>query len=321
MLSKRTVNHSYLGPAILQISVCLALTSLFMEAQETSPRVKRFKHDRDVETSFVWSSPPRWEGNGLIGYIQNHSSAPIIFTINSEGRRDETLFTFPDAGLINISDVASSGAGEIALIGSAYTSDSRGTTFIARISADRQHQTVTRVWPYCPMAVTLASDGTIWTIGHLKDDENTTIRAYNVLRRFDASGRMLGSTNLSLAERTTQGLSHLRSSPDRVGWLTHGLEYIEFSLDGNEIGRYDGPEAASDRNITGMAISDENEVVVGRFAHENTEFLTLDRSSGTWNALSVPKEQVPSWVGVKGFDGKMLVTTTRNGTIRLYTPE
>jgi hypothetical protein len=154
---------------------------------------------------------------------------------------------------MNLVDISASRAGEIAVIGSAYTSDGRGTTFVGRILADRQHQTITRVWPYCPMAVTFAADGTIWTIGHLKDDANTTIRAYSVLRRFDASGKMLGSTNVSLAERTTQGLSHLRSSPDRVGWLTHGLEYIEFSLDGNEIARYDGPEGASDRDISGMA--------------------------------------------------------------------
>jgi hypothetical protein len=321
MLSKRTVDHSHLGSVIAQISVCLALAALFMEAQGTIPRVKRFKHERDVETAFVWASPPRWEGNVLVGYVQNHSSSPVIFTIDRDGRRDETLFTFPGAGLMNISDVASSRAGEIALIGSAYTSDSRGTTFIARISADRQHQTVTRVWPYCPSVVTFAADGSIWTIGHLKDDENTTIRAYNVLRRFDSSGKMLRSTNLSIKERRTQETSRLRSSPDRVGWLTRDFEYIEFSLDGNEIARYASPEGASDRNITGMAISDENEVVAGRFAHENTALLMLDRSSGTWNALSVPQEQVPSWVSVKGFDGKMLVTTTTNGTIRRFTPE
>jgi hypothetical protein len=321
MLSKRTVNHRLLGSVIAQILVFLPLGALFVEAQGTSPRVKGFKHDRDVETAFVWGSPPRWEGNGLIGYVQNHTSAPVVFTIDREGRRDETLLRFPDVSLMNLVDISASRGGEIAVIGSAYTSDGRSTAFVGRVSADRQHQTVTRVWPYCPMAVTFAADGTIWTIGHLKDDENTTIRAYSVLRRFDASGRMLGSTNVSLAERTTQGLSHLRSSTDRVGWLTHGLEYIEFSLDGNEIARYDRPEGASDRNITGLAISDENEVVIGRFGHENTGLLVLDRSSRTWNALSVPKEQVPSWVDVKGFDGKMLVTTTRNGTIRRFTPE
>src|SRR5258708_2697968 len=183
MPSRRTVNHAHVGAAVAQISVCLALAAFSMPAQETGPRVKRFQHDRDVETAFVWGSPPRWEGNGLIGYVQNHSSAPIIFTIDREGRREETLFTFPGAGLMHLTDISTSRAGEIALIGSAYTLDGRGTTFIARISADRQHQPVTRVWPYCPMALTFAADGTIWTIGHLKDDENTTIRAYSVLDR------------------------------------------------------------------------------------------------------------------------------------------
>lgn len=257
----------------------------------------------------------------LVGYNHNHSSSPIIYTIDRDGRRDETLFTFSDAGLMNLVDVAASRTGEIAVIGSAYTSDGRATTFVARIATDRQHQTITRTWPYCPMVVTFAPDGTLWTIGHSKDNDNTTVLAYNVLQRFDASGRMLGSTSLPVKGNRTQETSGLRSSRDRVGWLTRDGEYLELSLNGSEMARYDGPEVASDLDITGLAMSDDNDVVIGRFGHGKADFLALDRETRSWSQLSLPKEYVPIWAGVHGFDGTNLVTNSKNGTLRRFRPQ
>jgi hypothetical protein len=128
---------------------------------------------------------------------------------------------------------------------------------VARIAPDRQHQTVTRTWPYCPMVVTFGADGNIWTVRHLKNDGNTTILEYNVLRRFDPSGRMLSTTPLQVQGERTQETSLLRSSRDRVAWLTRDRGYIELSLDGSEIVRYKGPEVGSDLDITGLALSDD----------------------------------------------------------------
>jgi len=166
------------------------------------------------------------------------------------------------------------------------------------------------------MVVTFTADGTIWTIGHLKDEKNTTIVAFNVLRRFDPSGRMLGSTTLQVKGARTQETSYLRSSRDRVGWLTRDDEYLEFSLDGKEIARYNGP--APERDINGVALSDENDVVAGRFGHGYAGFVILDRDTGTWNQLPVPSEYTPKWAWVHGFDGTTLVTNSSNGTLRRY---
>jgi hypothetical protein len=40
----------------------------------------------------------------------------------------------------------------------------------------------------------------------------------------------------------------LRSSNDRVGWFTRFDEYFEFSLDGKQIGHYEGPS----RNVLSL---------------------------------------------------------------------
>jgi hypothetical protein len=251
-----------------------------------------------------------------VGYINNHSNGPVIVTIDRNGRREETLLTLKDAGHINLTDVAVSSSGEIATIGSALGND-RGTIFVARIARDRQSQVVTPVWPYCPMVVTFAPDGTIWTIGHLKDEENTRAVAFHVLRRFDSSGKLLGSTILNVAGDRTDETSYLRSSQDRIGWLTRGGEYIEFSLDGTEIARYDGPGAA-ERDITGVALSPENDVVAGRFRKDKTELDMLDRQTRTWIPVSIPPEFAPTYTRVFGFDGTTLVTNHTNTELRRF---
>ncbi len=285
-------------------------------------KLRAVAHDRDVETAFVWEEPPQWDGERLLGYVNNHTNGPVIYAIDRDGRRDEMLFTFQDAGRINLYGIAGSRDGEVAVIGSAFTADSRGTSFFARISPDRKRQIVTRVWPYCPGAVTLAADGTLWTIGLLKDDENTRVLERYVLRRFDRSGKLITSTTLSVKGREQVPMSHLRASLDRVGWFTLSNEYLEFSLDGSEVGRYDGPDGATERDITGIALGDRDDIVIGWFGKGKAQFVTLDRETRAWKPLQLPKEKyATTWARPLGFDGTTLVTTSTNGTLRRFKPE
>jgi len=265
----------------------------------------------------MWSKSPKWHGAQLVGYDKNHTSGPIIYTIDRDGRRVETLFTLQDGALINIYDVAPSKDGEIAIVASALTADKRGSTFLARIAADRTSQVITRTWPYVPLVVSFAADGSVWTIGHLKD-ENAAEVATNVLRRFDSTGKMLGTNTLHVKGWQTAETSFMSASKDRVGWFTRAGEYLEFSLDGLEIGRYDGPQEAEERDITGVALNDDNDVVAGRFGKDKAEFVVLDRERRTWNAVELPKEYAPTWARVIGFDGTTLVTYSQSGKLRMF---
>jgi len=76
---------------------------------------------------------------------------------------------------------------------------------------------------------------------------------------------VLASARLPVKGDETAAASFLRASRDRIGWFTRGPEYIEFSLNGLEIGRYDRPAGAGEWDITGIAISDENEVIASWF--------------------------------------------------------
>ena len=115
-----------------------------------------------------------------------------------------------------------------------------------------------------------------------------------MLRRFDDSGNLLSSVNLRVGSRG--GITYLRASRDRVGWVTEKNEYLEFSLDGAERGRYEGPPGLYDGppgddqyQITGVALSDASEGIATRISvkqrqglQDKSEILFLDRNARKW---------------------------------------
>ncbi|HLJ49026.1 MAG TPA: hypothetical protein VKU01_23590 [Bryobacteraceae bacterium] len=263
--------------AIIMLTAVLPSTqSLYAQVPKTI-MARSLTHDGDIDSLSRRPESAQWDNHLLVGFEKNHSNGPILYTIDENGTRNEMLFTFDDAARIDIYGIAMSAAGEVAVTGGALTGDSRGTTFIARIAADRKSQVVTRIWPYCALRITFAPDGTLWTIGHLKDNENTRVLARHVLRQFDPSGKMLKSVNVPALGWQTAELTSLHASRDRIGWFNLEGEYIEFGFDGSEIVRVPTPPGSSRNDITGVALSQDNDVVVSRFGAGRAEFDYLDR--------------------------------------------
>jgi hypothetical protein len=310
------INHGRVSTTFLGIAL---LAGCGLLGQATGGSAKRtFIHERDVDTAYVWHSFPRWNGGLLVGYENNDSKGPLIYTIDRDLKRDETLFTLQDGARITLYNIAAAPNGEIAIVGGALTSDTRAATFLARISPDRQRQVVTRTWPYRPAVVTIAQDGTVWTVGNLQNEEGTRDIHGHFMRRFDPSGKMLGSANVQVNEfHSTDDVTFLCASLDRVGWFT-GREYIEYSLDGSELARFDGPSGAAESDVTGVVLSEGNEVVAGRFGGGKSEFVVLDRETRSWTPVSLAKEHAPAWARVLGFDGTTLVTTSINGKLSRF---
>lgn len=279
-----------------------------LAAQE--PPEREFVIESETFLGIQWTRHPKFNGRLLLSVENSLSALPIVCTADSDGRLDTFGFTLPDGLIETLMDYAIAPNGEIALIGGGYTRDGKLNTFIARIPADHKRQVVTPVWPYASLTVTFAPDESIWTIGRLKDQENTTVVAEPVLRRWDREGKLLGSIKLTVRGRNPIKASRITASNDRVAWFTRGGEYIEFSLDGKEIARFAAPE-----DVNGFAISPDNEVVAGRFTEDENEVLFLDRPSRRWIPAVLPEAEQSRWQLVLGFDGKTLVTYN-NGTLR-----
>ena len=316
-------NLSCMRKSIIEVIILVTgIVSLRGQAVSHQARLS-LVHESDVETAFQWDHFPQWSGHHLVGFYNSPSRAPVIYTIDAAGKREEVLFTLEDAAEVRIVGVSGSRDGQIAVIGTAVTSDNRGITFLARLASDRKRQLVTRTWPYVPKVVAFAPDDTIWTVGTLKvGDDPARYTPGHFLRRFDASGRMVTSSVVKTEGPDSFGeeVSFLRASRDRVGWYTRDGEYIEFSLDGAEIDRYVGPDGANWRRVDGVALSEDDEVIVGMFEKGTARagFLVLDREARTWNQVALPREDTPRWAWVLGFDGRSLVADTVNGRLTFY---
>lgn len=96
------------------------------------------------------------------------SASPTLITFDRDGKEISRFsLTIPGAGLINLYDnsVAFGKDGSLAIVG---TTDS--STFVASVSADRRHQTVTPLTDFFPQSVTMPSDHTIWVSGYKNKD-------------------------------------------------------------------------------------------------------------------------------------------------------
>jgi hypothetical protein len=283
-----------------------------------------FVHERDIARR-GGGVVPRWNGNALVGIEISDSKTPLVYAIDREGLREDLWIELPGAEAVHVQSAAGGFDGAIALVGGAVGADSRGGHFLMWISPDRQRKIVTQIEPYVGEVVTIAADGTIWTAGALRNDTYVRDAAKaNVLKRYDKSGKELGSQSMRARARPgiapdAVSLSYLMASGDRVGWFTNGCEYIEFSLDGRELERFDGPSGVDSKHISGVALDAENGLFLGKKGDGTFGVLGFDRSSRAWNAASVTGTDTPRWARILGFDGMTLITTEQSEAMRRYT--
>ena len=231
------------------------------------------------------------------------------------------MFELKGSGYISVEGIAAGPDGALAVAGYGMSGNFEFASFIAWISPGRQRQIVNRTWPLFPYRVTVAPDGTMWAVGPVAAEGADYYLDPSVLRHYDPSGSLLATASVKARgqgrHEAVSPVSDLMASSDRIGWLTNVCEYIEFSFDAKELGRYDCPPARmSGRDWAGIALSTGNEVVLG--GERNTPFapLELDRARRTWDPVAVPGD-ARVFHQIIGFDGSSLVTLTFVGGIKI----
>lgn len=239
-----------------------------------------------------------WNGGALLSLSNNESAAPVLRLTDKAGNAGEPFsLRLPDARWVHVSSgcFARGADGSLALGGIAASADSRAAEFVAWISPGRQKQTIIRVSPYLTRALTVASDGSIWTAGSESGAGQAPNPDYAVIRRYDPDGRLLGSflPNSELPARgiwTPAHSSLLASSKDRIGWYSEiANTYIEFANDGTILSRFAAAGSAPKRHVNGLGACDNGRVFIS--AHYKTDagqgwmLFELDRSAGTWKTI------------------------------------
>lgn len=291
-------------------------------AQTPSPTLVRKSERAEMFRSAENPFMPVWSGYALIGVRGNRTAKPIIWAWPTNAGIEDIEFTIPGAEQLLIWAVAASADHTIAIAGTAVGGNSQGSGFIGIIPPDRGKKLIVRTTPYIPMAITAAPDGVIWTVGWDMEDGN---RAVNILKRFGPSGVLLSSRNMAVEPApgrpdsdVSEG-SRLRSSADRVGWLTGAGQYLEFSFDGSEISRFGVPAYQPGkqngfvlRTFFYLALGENKEVLVEIMgaSRPNGSFWRLNRDARGWTPVNVGGEQLSPSAWLLGFDGNELMIDT-----------
>jgi len=289
-------------------------------AQTPSPTLVRKSERTEMFRSAENPFEPVWSGYALIGVRMNRTSRPTIWASSASGGIEDVQFTIPNAGQILVRGVAASLDHTILIAGTAIGGDSQGSGFIGIIPPDRSKKLIVRTTPYTAMAITVAPDGVIWTVGWDKEDGK---RVFNVLKRFNPSGTLLSSIHLTVRPIPGASISDvayasaLRCSGDRVGWLTGASQYLEFSLDGREIGRFEPPPWHAEKPVgsvlhvlLNLALSENNEVVVAGLGPISSVW-RLNRDARQWIPIDVSGEHLDRLAWLLGFDGNELIVDTK----------
>jgi hypothetical protein len=178
------------------------------------------------------------------------------------------------AGKFWIADFDRSAAGEIVYVGGSTSTSGQIAPFLAIISPNGTSRTMSTS-PYQAHQVSVAPDGTIWTLGLEMINQDAWAAGLNpaagVLRHFDELGQLLGSTG---AQSQFKGLDQLNrlfagflvATKERVGWYSsiHGAgNYVEFSTQTMKPEEYPGlPRLSANGLVVGFALTESGKAFV-----------------------------------------------------------
>jgi hypothetical protein len=139
----------------------IGIASLVLDGQTFSPAGRA--QVIDIHTDLV----PTWTGGALIAIENQNAATPIIHMYDETGQEMLPIaFSIPGAQAIHIQGFSRGSDGTFAVAGWIAGQDLRPKEgFLSLVSPDHRTIQTTRPAPYFPAAVTIAPDGTLWTMG------------------------------------------------------------------------------------------------------------------------------------------------------------
>jgi hypothetical protein len=272
------------------------------------------------------------QGHGQIkwsreAFLFSDSPSQDFYTINAEGDVvAKTHFVPPSDARYFVEDFDRWKDGSIIIAMRPEADDV--SPFLAFISPEGQTKHLIRTAPYYPRMLTIAQDGTLWTLGleeihrRIKDPELDP--KDGILRQFDRGGTVMASALPQgdfLAKGETWRVSgKLSAVRDRLAWYSSmgtKSRYVEIPTDKIEQHFFPGaPDQGRDGSIDGFAVTDAGDATVTVDGAKGRRTFIFDRPQQKWVRLSVPA--FPNDFGfepsVVGSDGDSLVFSNRSSS-------
>jgi hypothetical protein len=278
----------------------------------------------------------RWAGGVIVRVDREKTATPVLCRFDRTGARLPDLpFSIPGVDVIAIGNIAVAQDGRVAVHGSAFDRKlEKYTGFLSLISGDGQQQVTIRTFPYYVNEMVFGPDGVLWTAGFETDGVQVLDNDHAIIRRWDASGRVIGSLAPRHEIRAPKPDNHPTTqawfavSKDRVGWYTAiARVYIEYSLDGKQLGRYKAVELPNDARYKGIAMTNDGSVFVSASYPSTTnpklyarDVWVLDRERASWVALAKKGPLASGDCIIIGAEGPHLVVYVERDKLRLLLP-
>ncbi len=270
----------------------------------------------------------KWSNDWLI-LIDDDPGAPSFWEFDRSGNPVfNSLILIPSANHTRFDDFAAGPDGTIWAAGHATSGEGQQSSFLARITDNGQSVQIIRTTPYRPCQLSVAPDGTVWTVGFEVKLNADGLRkvdpSRDALRHFDASGRPIASAlPVSSISPLRAHTGYLVANQDRIGWyappaFNGAAVYVEFSPVSMQIlGSYPPvPAEPGSRYLvesftltpSGQAFAVLTYPVGGQQGYPNVLY-KLDRNSKTWVAVAVPRDKDGYIPMMQGNDGESLIFT------------
>ena len=301
---------------MLNIVVRSALTCLlFSDFQLTSLRaadnstihlsagpVRNLKNSETVVPPEVFQrGVSKWRHNSYIRFGDDHA-APSFYTFDANGNFvSKTVITIPEAIRIEIGDFDRGEDASIVFCALAFTGEGKQASFIGWITPDGTQSRLVRTTPYAPFKISLAADGSVWTVGQTPtyDEDGRSVGVAlqaRVLRHFDSSGNLIqsffpSSQFLKSGPRLISGF--LVAGTDRLGWYSPASGesvYVEIPFDGSNFRTYPGLASGSSR-VTGFTITSSGEAFLT--VNDTKGIYHFDHQKGEWVLVPAPLSEPP----------------------------
>jgi hypothetical protein len=238
---------------------------------------------------------PRWTNGALVAIEADGTASPSIHVFDRQGNKTRDInLPIPQARTVRVLSAAHTPKGGLALCGFAVDSQGHMADYLAFAEPLSEKIDIVRLTPYTPLAVAVAPNGDVWTVGFEVDEQRRPSKATDagIIRRFTHDGKQVGaylpSSNIPISDLTS-GVPNLAATSDRVGWYqSESQSYFELSRDGT-IQTYPGLALSGREYVHGLGITDRGDVFVTKYGNGNSaDLYRLDRSTRTWLLVAPP---------------------------------
>ena len=239
----------------------------------------------------------------------------------------------PGALRADVYDFAVSPGGVFAVSGVAFTSDGAYAGYIAWIGSDGSIQRVVRTNPFGAFRLAFSGDGNLWASGKVQKPDQTEESVYDIIRRFDAEGRLIGSSlprssfAIPLNKRNPAANAFLMQLGDGIAFYNPWpREWIQLTSSGSvslrtiamDAGVFGSAEAVGKIRVTGAAALNSGRVYISAVqpdasGKDQPTICRVDPSTSNWQTVDASRVLSSGQHGsIVGADGEDLVIA--NGT-------